>query len=106
MTDQQVTQVRAHDVRAMAASLAFKGGIFLEQILSSCYWRFHNTFTNFYLKDICWENDGILKLGPIVFCTAYSEQLRLNNLISLYFFRMYGIGLECSRTLFFEHNYG
>ena len=37
MTDQQVTQVRAHDVRAMAASLAFKGGIFLEQVLSSCY---------------------------------------------------------------------
>ena len=86
MTDQQVTQVRAHDVLAMAASLAFKGGISLEQVLSSCYWRSHNTFTNFYLKDICWENDDILKLGPIVFCTAYSEQLKL-NLISLYFFQ-------------------
>ena len=32
MTDQQVT----HDVRAMAASLAFKGGVSLEQVLSSC----------------------------------------------------------------------
>ena len=66
MTDQQVTQVRAHDVRAMAASLALKGGISLEQVLSSCYWRSHNTFTNFYLKDIYWENDNIFKLGPIV----------------------------------------
>ena len=37
MTDQQVTQVRAHDVRAMAASLAFKGGVSLEQVLSSFY---------------------------------------------------------------------
>ena len=35
--DQQVTQVRAHDVRAMAASLAFKGGVSLDQVLSSCY---------------------------------------------------------------------
>ena len=66
MTDQQVTQVRAHDVRAMAASLAFKGGVSLEQVLSSFYWRAHNTFTNFYVKDICWENDNIFKLGPIV----------------------------------------
>ena len=74
MTDQQVTQVRAHDVRAMAASLAFKGGISLEQVLSSCYWRSHNTFTNFYLKDICWENDDIFKLGPIV-----SAQHIVNN---------------------------
>ena len=52
VTDQQVTQVRAHDVKAMAASLAFKVGVSLEQVLSSCYWRSHNTFTNFYLKDI------------------------------------------------------
>ena len=52
--DRQVTQVRAHDVRAMAALLAFKGDVSLEQVLSSCYWKSHNTFTNFYLKDICW----------------------------------------------------
>ena len=43
VTDQQVTQVRAHDVRTMAASLAFKGCVSLEQVLSSCYWRSHNT---------------------------------------------------------------
>ena len=66
MIDQQVTQVRAHDVRAMAALLAFKEGVSLEQVLSSCYWRSHNTFTNFHLKDICWGNDNIFKLGLIV----------------------------------------
>ena len=74
MTDQQVTQVRAHDVRTMAASLAFKGGVSLEQVLSSCYWRSQNTFTIFYLKDICWENENIFKLGPIV-----SAQHVVNN---------------------------
>ena len=62
----QVSRVKAHDVRALSASLAFKGGIPLEQILSACYWRSHNTFTNFYLKDVCWHNDNLFKLGPVV----------------------------------------
>ena len=35
----KVAQVKAHDVRALSASLAFKGGISLDDILSSCYWR-------------------------------------------------------------------
>ena len=45
-------QVKAHDVRAFAASKAFKSGISLEQILSACHWKSHNTFTQFYLKDV------------------------------------------------------
>ena len=62
----QVTRVKAHDVRALSASLAFKGGIPLEEILTSCYWKSHGTFMNFYLKDVCWSNDEIFKLGPLV----------------------------------------
>ena len=64
--DRQVSQVKAHDVRSMAASLAFKGGVSLEEILDSCFWRSHGTFTNYYLKDVCWQNNNIFKLGPIV----------------------------------------
>ena len=45
-------QVKAHDVRAFAASKAFQGGVSLEQILSACHWKSHNTFTQFYLKDV------------------------------------------------------
>ena len=63
---QQLCQVKAHDVRSMAASLAFTGGISLGKILEACFWRSHNTFTNFYLKDLCWHNGQILQLGPIV----------------------------------------
>ena len=62
----QLAQVKAHDVRAFAASLAFKGGIPLEEIMRACYWKSHGTFMNFYLKDVCWHNDQIFKLGPIV----------------------------------------
>ena len=43
-------QVKAHDVRAFAASKAFQSGISLDQILSACHWKSHNTFTQFYLK--------------------------------------------------------
>ena len=63
---QQLCQVKAHDVRSMAASLAFKGGVSLSEIVEACFWKSHNTFTNFYLKDLCWHNGQILKLGPIV----------------------------------------
>ena len=45
-------QVKAHDVKAFAASKAFQSGVSLEQILSACHWTSHNTFTQFYLKDV------------------------------------------------------
>ena len=47
-------QVKAHDVRAFAASKAFQSGISLDQILSACHWKSHNTFTQFFLKDVAW----------------------------------------------------
>ena len=53
--DQQVLtlhQVKAHDVKAFAASKVFQLGIPLEQILSTCHWKSHNTFTQFCLKDV------------------------------------------------------
>ena len=36
---QNLLQVKAHDVRAFAASKAFQGGVSLDQILSACHWR-------------------------------------------------------------------
>ena len=51
---QTLHQVKAHDVRAFAASKAFQSGVSLEQILSACHWKSQNTFTQFYLKDVAW----------------------------------------------------
>ena len=68
--DQQaldLVQVKVHDVRALAASKAFYGGISVDQIMQACHWKAHNTFTNFYLKDITWsDNDNNMYLGPVV----------------------------------------
>ena len=69
LSDQQahtIHQVKAHDVRAFAASKAFQSGLSLEQILSACHWRSHNTFTEFYLKDVAWADSELFHLGPVV----------------------------------------
>ena len=59
-------RVKAHDVRSFAASKAFQLGISLEQILSACHWKFHNTTTQFYLKDVAWADTELFHLGPVV----------------------------------------
>ena len=59
-------QVKAHDVRAFAASKAFQSGVSLEQILSVCHWKSHNTYTPFYLKDVAWADTELFHLGPVV----------------------------------------
>ena len=63
---QNLHQVWAHDVRAFAASKAFQGGVPLDQILSACHWKSHNTFTQFYLKDVAWADSELYHLGPVV----------------------------------------
>ena len=63
---QTLHQVKAHDVRAFAASKAFHSGASLEQLLSACHWKSHNTFTQFYLKDVAWADSELYHLGPVV----------------------------------------
>ena len=57
-------QVKAHDVRAFAASKAFQSGVSLDQILVACHWKSHNTFIQFYLKDVAWADSELFHLGP------------------------------------------
>ena len=52
--------------RAFAASKAFQGGVSLDQILSACHWKAHNTFTQFYLKDLAWADSELYHLGPVI----------------------------------------
>ena len=64
---QDLVQVKAHGIRAFAASKAFYGGVSVDQIMQACHWKAHNTFTNFYLKDLTWsDNDNNIYLGPVV----------------------------------------
>ena len=67
-------RVKAHDVRAFAASKAFQSGVSLEQILSACHWKSHNTFTQFYLKDVAWADSELYHLGPVVAAQQVHKQ--------------------------------
>ena len=67
-------QVKAHDVRAFAASKAFQSGVSLEQILSACHWKSHNTFTQFYLKDVVWADSELYHLGHVVAAQQIHQQ--------------------------------
>ena len=69
-------QVIAHDVRAFAASKAFQSGVSLEQILSGCHWKSHNTFTQFYLKDVAWADSELFHLGPVVAAQQVHHQAK------------------------------
>ena len=53
-------QVKAHDVKA------FQSEVSLDQILAACHWKSHNTFTQFYLKDVAWADSELFHLGPVV----------------------------------------
>ena len=72
--DHTLHQVKAHDVRAFAASKAFQSGMSLEQILSACHWKSHNTFTQFYLKDVAWADSELYHLGPVVAAQEIHQQ--------------------------------
>ena len=50
--DMNLIVVKAHDVRAFAASKSFYEGISMDQIIQACHWKSHNTFTKFNLRDI------------------------------------------------------
>ena len=61
-----MSSTRAHEVRALAASLAFRGNIDMEDIMSSCSWRSHSTFSSFYLRDVSAVQGRLFTLGPLV----------------------------------------
>ena len=55
-------------VCSMAASLAFKEFVSLDQILGACFWWSYSTITNFCLNVVAWKsNEGRDdSLGPVV----------------------------------------
>ena len=58
--------VKAHDVRGVAASMAFKFNVSLSDLMNAATWKSSSTFSNFYLKDISFSSDGWSALGPFV----------------------------------------
>ena len=81
---QNLSKVKAHNIHSMATSLAFKGGVSLDQILVACFWISRTTFTNFHLKDVAWRSKegSEYSLGSVI-----SAQ-HIAQLYSMYFLHM------------------
>ena len=64
--DKQVSGVKAHQVRAVAASWALHCKGSMDDIMAACTWKSPTTFTSFYLKDMTLFRDNLCHLGPFV----------------------------------------
>lgn len=58
-------RIRAHEVRAIAASLAFERNVSTSEIISAVGWRSASTFANFYLRDMSREREDLQLVGHV-----------------------------------------
>ncbi|XP_068243498.1 uncharacterized protein [Palaemon carinicauda] len=57
---------RAHDVRGIATSLAFKRNYSVTQVLQAGVWKRQTTFTAHYLQDVTHRRLDTFSIGPVV----------------------------------------
>lgn len=58
--------LNAHEVRALAHSVAFYGNTGMEDLLQGARWSSSTVFTSYYLRDVSTQLDGLNKLGPVL----------------------------------------
>ena len=61
-----LVNIKAHEVRAMAASWAFFNNVPYSEIMQAAYWKGENTFSSFYLRSLSHQSEDLYSLGPIV----------------------------------------
>ena len=64
--DLRVHKIKAHEVRAVSTSLAFKLNIGMAKILEAACWKTNSVFAAHYLRDISYEFGDLRSLGPFV----------------------------------------
>ena len=58
--------VKAHEVRAVATSLRLFNKVDLQTVMKAGRWSSGDTFTSFYLRDLCSQADSLRRTGPVV----------------------------------------
>ena len=64
--DLVLAKVKAHQVRALAASQAFYNNAPIASVLEACTWACHNTFSSYYLKNLSESHSSGYRLSPFV----------------------------------------
>ena len=59
-------KVKAHEVRAVATSLAFIKNASMQDILNTATWRSSTVFVNYYLRHLSFAYGDVNALGPLV----------------------------------------
>ena len=63
---QRLNRVAAHEVRALAQSLAFFNNVSMAEVLQGARWRSRGTFVAHYLRDMSSQLGDIYRLAPVV----------------------------------------
>ena len=58
--------VKAHEVGAVATSLQLFNKVDLQTVMKAGRWSSGGTFTSFYLRDLCQQDDSLRETGPLV----------------------------------------
>ena len=64
--DLVLAKVKAHQVRALAASQAFYHNAPIDSLFETCTLACHNTFSSFYLKNLSESHSSSYRLSPFV----------------------------------------
>ena len=64
--DESQFKVKAHDIRAIATSLAFSRNVALDRRLEAANWKTKNIFADVYPKEFSFKYNDIFNLGPLV----------------------------------------
>ncbi|XP_064087525.1 uncharacterized protein LOC135202200 [Macrobrachium nipponense] len=75
----KLLKVMAHEVRAIATSLAFSKNMSVQNLMKATFWRCHSVFASHYLRDIRITYDKCFALGPYV-----SADLVLGQVAEMY----------------------
>ena len=62
----RLMQVKAHEVRAIANSVAYFNNVSLSEVMQGARWRSRGTFVGHYLRDAQQELSGLYRLAPVV----------------------------------------
>ena len=73
----ETLRISAHEVRALSASWSVMSASNLDSVMEACTWRGKNTFTDFYLRDMCSIVDDMHSLGEVVTGQSIAPVTRL-----------------------------
>ncbi len=56
-----------HEIRALAATFAFRSNVSIHRIVRGCFWATDSVFASHYLRDVSDEDvEGVHRLGPLI----------------------------------------